>query len=1091
MGIRKRIVYASIVLGLFLVGIIFTSIPSAEAAIAEREGILTTERFNAWSQFGTAATKIDGLRDNLDTTGTFAQFNNQRETVLVDLRMKGDPTILDCKIVARMVRGDTFSGATKVHLIIEQSYPSVINKKISIGSDRFVTETIQDFQRVEATNPITKVAWKLTDFTNTGFGVDQATDNKRTNHNKLNVSCRVNDSVPPTITAPADIEQIATSPGYTVDIGRLTPIVNDDIDPNPTVTISTRLPDGTVINGLPLGNLFPIGTTTITYTVTDFAGNSATDTQTVTIFDPAPTTVVLRDIDDTYENDIFTVGGELINDRTGLGIAGQTITFSGTGIGVFSTSPLSPLPDAITGGFTATGSGIVIQTVAGDNILLLPVNAILSIQQNVPQQTYVTLTLANTAPGLVTFEVTPGSGTPYTSSVNVGPGGGAINTLFDPNGISSIRIAASSGNVGITQLQTLNNDQYVIIDEGFDTTTSSTPTSLSFAEGTFFASAKAEPDAQTDLQVVGRFLGSQYYLPSEPNSSPPEDTQYYSIFYNSQGGYGSANDGGSTSTTAVTITPRLCSDFGGDSDNDGLCNNWEGTGADKGIPIIAGSFTCPCYTLPGSDPNIKDIYVEVDYMAGHNPFSAGTSDDGIDDVKAVFALHDITLHVDQGEQLAHNTPLSMWTGFDTLKKANFGTLTERTSGLTYAKSQAYRYVIFAHSVGGASGVAEVKGNDMVIALGSGWTEVDSTHTGTEGSRSEIAGTFMHELGHLLNLRHGGPDRLLSDGTSPADKDTNCKPNHDSLMSYSRQSPRQPIGNNWRLDYSNGGMTTIDTDGKLKESVLSETAANLIDTTPPASGVYGYVLWGTPAFTSGGVTFTPPQTYKSQQAQASGATRNGIDWSGDGTINSGPLTGGRDINNFGFLGCNTAQIQTTSYANYNEWGNLAFNFREGIVGNLDGAHAGNDPQELDVTQLTQNNIQSSYIQWISPWNSDGTITINAGANLPIKQRVLNGQDQELVDDGSIIVRFEIYDANGVKIGEGVESHDPCPECVPGHFHASFQTSKNMKSPLYVVKIISDSTGLVSKVGIDPDTGTPYIIPNSGGKYASGLVKLTKQ
>jgi hypothetical protein len=52
-------------------------------------------------------------------------------------------------------------------------------------------------------------------------------------------------------------------------------------------------------NGVPSGNVFPVGTTTVTYTATDGAGNTASATQTVTVFDntapsltaPAPTTV--------------------------------------------------------------------------------------------------------------------------------------------------------------------------------------------------------------------------------------------------------------------------------------------------------------------------------------------------------------------------------------------------------------------------------------------------------------------------------------------------------------------------------------------------------------------------------------------------------------------------------------------------------------------------------------------------------------------------------------------------------------------------------------------------------------------------------
>ena len=43
-------------------------------------------------------------------------------------------------------------------------------------------------------------------------------------------------------------------------------------------------------SGVPSGNVFPVGTTTITYTATDDAGNSTTATQTVTVIDnTAPT----------------------------------------------------------------------------------------------------------------------------------------------------------------------------------------------------------------------------------------------------------------------------------------------------------------------------------------------------------------------------------------------------------------------------------------------------------------------------------------------------------------------------------------------------------------------------------------------------------------------------------------------------------------------------------------------------------------------------------------------------------------------------------------------------------------------------------
>ena len=105
------------------------------------------------------------------------------------------------------------------------------------------------------------------------------------------VSITVNDTVAPTITAPANVTANtgagATSCGVVVndtDLGNATTADN-------TANVNVNR------SGVPAGNIFPVGTTTITYTATDDAGNSAEATQTVTVIDntvpvieaPAPT----------------------------------------------------------------------------------------------------------------------------------------------------------------------------------------------------------------------------------------------------------------------------------------------------------------------------------------------------------------------------------------------------------------------------------------------------------------------------------------------------------------------------------------------------------------------------------------------------------------------------------------------------------------------------------------------------------------------------------------------------------------------------------------------------------------------------------
>lgn len=87
------------------------------------------------------------------------------------------------------------------------------------------------------------------------------------------------DTENPTITAPPDIvldtpPNISGSCGFVIGESQLGTAQAAD---NCTVNVSRT--------GVPAGNFFPAGVTTITYTATDAAGNTATDTQTVTVRD--------------------------------------------------------------------------------------------------------------------------------------------------------------------------------------------------------------------------------------------------------------------------------------------------------------------------------------------------------------------------------------------------------------------------------------------------------------------------------------------------------------------------------------------------------------------------------------------------------------------------------------------------------------------------------------------------------------------------------------------------------------------------------------------------------------------------------------
>ena len=94
-------------------------------------------------------------------------------------------------------------------------------------------------------------------------------------------------AVNPTVSAPADVTLFtgagATSCGVTVS--------NLDAALG-TATASDNCPGVTVArSGVPAGNVFPVGNTTVTYIATDKSGNMASDTQVVTVVDNTPPVV--------------------------------------------------------------------------------------------------------------------------------------------------------------------------------------------------------------------------------------------------------------------------------------------------------------------------------------------------------------------------------------------------------------------------------------------------------------------------------------------------------------------------------------------------------------------------------------------------------------------------------------------------------------------------------------------------------------------------------------------------------------------------------------------------------------------------------
>jgi hypothetical protein len=127
----------------------------------------------------------------------------------------------------------------------------------------------------------------------------------------------VNDTEKPTLAAPANLTITtgadATQCGATADDTALGTATATD---NCSATV-TR-------SGVPSDNLFPVGTTTLTYTATDASGNTASATQTITIVDNTPPSITTADL----------------SVATDAGVCGATVTLGTTATDNCSVSSL-------------------------------------------------------------------------------------------------------------------------------------------------------------------------------------------------------------------------------------------------------------------------------------------------------------------------------------------------------------------------------------------------------------------------------------------------------------------------------------------------------------------------------------------------------------------------------------------------------------------------------------------------------------------------------------------------------------------------------------------------------------------------------
>jgi len=459
----------------------------------------------------------------------------------------------------------------------------------------------------------------------------------------------------------------------------------------------------------------------------------------------------------------------------------------------------------------------------------------------------------------------------------------------------------------------------------------------------------------------------------------------------------------------------------GDIDNEGLLNGWEAYGVD-----VDGDGTVDL-DLPalGADPLHKDIFVEIDAMVGRAPTQAA-----LDRVADAFAavpdslvtnpdgLDGITLHVQLDET---DIPLADWPNafveFDNVKNNRFGTPAERDdsnwSNIRDAKRMVYRYCIFANRyrlvrrdgsvTWRSSGLAERPGDDFMVTLG-GW----SVPGGTEDQQ---IGTFMHELGHNLNLHHGGDN-------------PNCfKPNYHSVMNYHWQVPHWNH-TGWVLDYSREVLPTLD------ESNLNENAGigGILGNTVPVGPLPVWI------------------------ANESGP----VDWNRDfDTTDNGVVADITHVRVSGLGGPSPGQVLT----GHNDWPVLWYELG-GHANFQDGVHDENTiPEEITYEE----NLEIYGAQPVADAGLDQTVFVGTDC---LAEVTLDGSDSNDAGDDLIYTWF----LDGQEFAYGV---NPTIELPLGNWSIELVVNDGIgdSEPDYVVITVEDNTPPELTVSVTPEVLWP--------------------
>jgi hypothetical protein len=269
-----------------------------------------------------------------------------------------------------------------------------------------------------------------------------------------------------------------------------------------------------------------------------------------------------------------------------------------------------------------------------------------------------------------------------------------------------------------------------------------------------------------------------------------------------------------------------------------------------------------------------------------------------------------------------------------------------------------------------SGVAQLPGGKAMISLGL-WDTINFV-----GTPEFNASTTLHELGHNVNLQHGGgpPTRTATS----ISYEPNCKPNYLSVMNYSFVAAGMRDDNGVaHFDYSRDSYSNVDenflSDG-LPASPLRFRTAWFASLNSPLAVALGATRAN--RYCSGAPLPNPlPNGWVDMARVELPNVADSIDWNGDDTIGGAPP---QDVNFDGVLSGGNTPLR-----GFNDWANIR----------LDQTGGGVSALNLSQGSLRVHN-GSTLLRDGSIVQNDGSITLNDGS-------IVQNDGSITLNDGSIV------------------------------------------------------------------------------------------